>query len=68
MKNEKKQFLNEKQKISLFILSFKNILSNCDWEALYSENPPDIAYNDFIKIFSKTYDTKKKRYEKFLKK
>ena len=59
MKYERKQFLNEKQTISLFILSLKNILSNCDWEALYSENPPDIAHNDFIKIFSKTHDTNK---------
>ena len=59
MKYERKQFLNEKQTISLFILSLKNILSNCDWEALYSENPPDITYNDFIKIFSKTHDTNK---------
>ena len=53
MKNERKQSLNEKQTINLFILSFKNILSNCDWEAFYSENPPEIASNDFIKIFSK---------------
>ena len=59
MKNERKQSLNEKQTINLFILSFKNILSNCDWEAFYSENPPEIASNDFIKIFSKAYDTNK---------
>ena len=29
----------------------------CDWEALYSENHADIAYNEFLKIFSKAYDS-----------
>ena len=29
----------------------------CDWEALYSENHADIAYNEFLKIFSKAYNS-----------
>ena len=36
-----------------FILTFKNILSICHWEALYPENHPDIAYNNLLKVFSK---------------
>ena len=32
---------------------FKNILSNWDWEALYSEYHPDIAYSEFLKLFSR---------------
>ena len=39
------------------ILTFKNILSNCNWEALYSENCAEIAYNKLLKIWSKSYDT-----------
>ena len=31
------------------ILTFKNILSDCDWEALFPENHPNIAYNEFLK-------------------
>ena len=31
------------------------MLSNCDWEALYSD--PDVAYYEFLKIFYKVYDT-----------
>ena len=47
-----------KRKInSLSILTFKNILSIYDWEALFSENYPDIAYNEFGLIFSKAYDS-----------
>ena len=38
------------------ILTFKNILCNCNWEALYFENHPDIAYNKFLNIFSEAYD------------
>ena len=38
-----------KQKINdQSILTFKTLLSNCDWEALYFENHPDIAYNEFF--------------------
>ena len=33
------------------------MLSNCDWEALYSEYHPDVAYYEFLKIFYKVYDT-----------
>ena len=45
------------------------MLSNCDWEALYSEYHPDVAYYEFLKIFYKVYDTafpeiKKKRWNK----
>ena len=40
-----------------FILTFKNILSICHWEALYTENYPDIAYNKLLKVFSKVYDS-----------
>lgn len=32
------------------ILTFKDILSICDWEASSSEIHPDIAYNEFSKI------------------
>ena len=33
------------------------MLSNCDWEVLYSEYHPDVAYHEFLKIFYKVYDT-----------
>ena len=33
--------------LKLNIITFENILSNCDWEVGYSENHPDIAYNEF---------------------
>ena len=32
---------------------FKNILSNCDWEALYSEYNPDVAYSEFLVILQR---------------
>ena len=32
------------------------MLSNCDWEALYSEYHLDVAY-EFLNIFYKVYDT-----------
>ena len=52
------------------ILSFKNILFNYDWEASYSEIHPNIAYNEFLKIFSKVYvqlfQNSKKKFKKTL--
>ena len=30
---------------------FKNILSNCDWELLYSEYHPDVGYSGFSEFF-----------------
>ena len=40
-----------------FVLTFENICSICDWEALYSENHPDVAYNKMLKTFCKVYDS-----------
>lgn len=40
-----------------FVLTSENICSICDWEALYSENHPDVAYNKLLKTFCKVYDS-----------
>lgn len=40
-----------------FVLTSENICSICDWEALYSENHPDVAYNKMLKTFCKVYDS-----------
>ena len=49
------------------ILDFGNILSNYKWRDIYSEINPDVAYNIFVREFSKACSAFSMKFRKRLK-